>query len=91
MEICRKALKIGEDERTVVYYVTIDDLSDTATGIVLETYGVGVTICEIGETKIIPNVTFSETAILTLINLLASHLVTPVAVPDVVDDWLCTC
>jgi hypothetical protein len=90
MEICRKNIRLHEAaENTIVYFITIDDLSDAATGIELETYGVGITICESGETEIISNVTFSKTGILSLINLLACHLVTPVTVGDVVSDWLC--
>lgn len=97
MEICKMNAKlieenVGEDiaqEITIVYYVTIDEFTDATTGIVLETYGVGVTIVESGESEIIPNVTFSKTNILTLINLLSHHLVTPVTLSDVVYDWLC--
>ncbi len=82
-------MQTGDEERTLVYYVTIDDLNDAQSGIVLETYGVGITICESGETEIIPNVTFSRTSILALVDLLAYHLVTPVTARDVVNDWLC--
>lgn len=90
MEICRKSVRLIEEaDHTLIYYVTIDDLTDAATGIVLETYGVGISICESGETAVIPNVTFSKTGILTLIDLLAYHTVTPVTVSDIVDDWLC--
>lgn len=90
MEICRKILYLGETrEQTLTYYITIDDLTDNATGILLESYGVGVTIIESGETSVISNVTFSRTRILELVNKLANHLVTPVSVSDIVDDWLC--
>lgn len=90
MEICRKGINLGaEEEKTLIYYVTINDLNDDATGIVLESYGVGVTIVESGETAVISNVTLSNTRILELIHVLADHLVTPVTVADIVDDWLC--
>lgn len=90
MEICRKGFCPGEaQEQTLVFYVTIDDLTDDAAGILLESYGVGVTIIESGETSVISNVTFSRSRILELVNKLADHLVTPVTVSDVVDDWLC--
>jgi hypothetical protein len=89
MEICRNEISLDQVQEILVYYVTINDLIDTASGITLESYGVGVTLCESGETSVISNVTFSKTGILELINLLASHLVTPVTVCDVVDDWLC--
>lgn len=90
MEICKKRILLSEEtECTAVYYVTIDELTDTATGLILENYGVGVTLCERDETQIISNVTFSKAKILSLIDLLSGFLVTPVAVADVVDDWLC--
>lgn len=90
MEICKRSLKLHADnESTLVYYVTVDTVTNNASGIELETYGVGVTISESGETTMIPNVTLSKTAILELIELLASHLVTPVSVHDIVCDWLC--
>lgn len=89
MEIYRKSSKLYEEkESTIVYYVTIDELNDNTAGIVLETYGVGVTICESGESAVIPNVTFSKSGIFSLIDLLANYLVTPVTVCDVVNDWL---
>ena len=89
MEICRKKTILGEEEeKTLIYYVIIDDLYDATTGIELETYGVGVTVGESGETSAISNVTFNGTGILTLINLLADHLATPVTVGDIVEDWL---
>lgn len=91
MEICRKNIKLNEEkENTVVYYVTIEELSDLPAGMTLETYGVGITISESGETEIIPNVTFSKTSILALVELLAAQHVTPVSVGDIVEDWLCT-
>lgn len=91
MEICKKDLCLGEArEQTLTYYVTINDLTDDTTGILLESYGVGVTINESGESSVIPNVTFSRTRILELVNKLADHLVTPVSISDIVDDWLCT-
>jgi hypothetical protein len=93
MEICRMNSKLSQDEEnaqesTIVYFVTIDDLTDVASGIILESYGVGVTICQSGESAVIPNVTLSKTSILTLVELLSAYLVTPVSVGDIVDDWL---
>ncbi len=73
---------------TIVYYVTVNELVQPETGAVLEYYGIGVTICESGESAIISNVTFSKTDILSLVSLLSTCLVTPVSVRDVVDDWL---
>jgi hypothetical protein len=90
MEICKKQLQYGENATcTLVYYVTINDLTDETTGIELEAYGVGITNQERGETAVVPNVTFSKTAILELAALLSEHLVTPVTIGEVVEDWLC--
>jgi hypothetical protein len=92
MEMYKKNISLSEtDVNTVIYFITIDDLKDAATGIELETYGVGITINESGETEVISNVTFSKSGILSLVALLASHLVTPVSLSDVVNDWLCAC
>lgn len=89
IEICRKTSQLNADkESTIIYYITVDQVNDADAGIDLENYGVGVTIAESGETKIIPNITFSKTEILLLAALLATHLVTPVTVGDVVEDWL---
>ncbi len=90
MEICKKRTRFDADcDCTLVYYVTVDELFDPRTGIELESFGVGVTICENGETGIVPNVTFSKAGILSLADLIASHLVTPVTIRDIVEDWLC--
>ncbi len=89
MEICRKKTRLNtETDCTLVYYVTVDEWTNPSTGMELESFGVGVTICENGETGIVPNVTFSKTGILSLADTLAFHLVTPVTVRDVVEDWL---
>ena len=90
MEICRKRTRLDtESDCTLVYYITVDDLTEPHSGMELESFGVGVTICENGETGIVPNVTFSKTGVLTLADLLAFHLVTPATVRDIVEDWLC--
>jgi hypothetical protein len=90
MEYCRKESILSEDTpSTIIYFVTIDELTDAASGVELETYGVGITICQRNETVYIPNVTFSKTAVLKLSELLAENLVTPATIGDVVEDWLC--
>lgn len=89
IEICRKYSELYSDtQSTIVYYITVDEINDVDADIHLETYGVGVTIAETGETKIIPNITFSKTEIYLLATLLSTHLVTPVTVGDIVEDWL---
>jgi hypothetical protein len=91
MEVCRKVSNFRSGEkRTIVYFVTIDDLTDTSSGTQIENYGVGVSVCENGEEVFIRRITFSRAGILSLIELLAANLVTPVTASDVVYDWLCT-
>jgi hypothetical protein len=90
LEICKKKSQLGENNCcTIIYYVIIDELSNSTSGTELETYGVGITICESGESATIPNVTFNVTEILKLSELLANNLVTPATVYDVIEDWLC--
>lgn len=90
MEICRKRTNLNTERSfTLIYYVTVDELNEPSSGMELESFGVGVTICENGETGIVPNVTFSRTGVLSLAASLAFHLVTPVTVRDIVEDWLC--
>jgi hypothetical protein len=89
IEICKKSVVLnGQDESTIVYYITVDGMSEPGAETALESYGVGVTIVESGETAEIPNVTLSKDGILALAELLACHLVTPVTAGDVVVDWL---
>lgn len=89
IEICRKYSHLCADKQsTIIYYITVDEVNDADADIYLENYGIGITIAESGETRIIPNITFSKTEILLLAALLASHLVTPVTLGDVVEDWL---
>ncbi|WP_143162235.1 DUF6514 family protein [Sporobacter termitidis] len=90
MEICRKnAMLHPGQNNTLVYYIVVNDLKDFANDFACEIYGAGVTIVETGETEIVSDVTFSKNEIFSLIKLLSDHLVTPVAVSDVVSDWLC--
>ena len=89
MEFCRKSIKLnGRDDSTLVYYVTVDEMTEPGAETALESYGVGVTMIHSGETAIIPNVTVSGERIIALAELLSSHLVTPVTAGDVVADWL---
>ena len=89
IEICKRSVRLnGQDDSTLVYYVTAEDMPEPGASTVLESYGVGVTVAESGETAHIPNVTLSRDAILALAELLARHDVTPVTAGDVVIDWL---
>jgi hypothetical protein len=89
MEISRKTVKLdGETDSTIIYFVTTDDLTDPETQVSFEIYGIGVTILERGETGMISSMAFNKKDVFSLAELLASHLVTPVTVGDVVVDWL---
>ena len=90
MEICRKRAQLKETDCTLVYYVTVDNLTEPLAGLELESFGVGISICENSEFALVPHVTFSMTQVLYLAETLASHLVTPTTVRDIVEDWLST-
>lgn len=91
MEYCKKSVSFDTEEpKTLVYHVTIDEMHVPASESIIETYGIGVTIFESGETALIQNVTLSKSRIMSLSGLLAAHLVTPVTVNDIVEDWLCS-
>jgi hypothetical protein len=88
-EICRKMITLEDGrELTLVYSMTIDELTDIMTGQEYENYGVCVCLFESGETETIRSVTFSARGIQALLDLLATNLVTPATVGDVVYDWL---
>ncbi len=89
MEVRRNQARLCDQEKTLIYTITIDEVTEPVSGLELESYGVGVAILESGEAGIVPNVTFCRTKIESLIETLAAHLVTPVTVRDVVEDWLC--
>lgn len=89
-EICRKTAALDDGrELTLIYYMTIDELTDIMTGQEFENYGVCVCLFESGEEETIRSVTFNAKGIQALLDLLSSNLVTPVTVGDVVYDWLC--
>jgi hypothetical protein len=88
-EICRKNTTLEDGrELTLIYYMTIDELTDIMTGQEFENYGVCVCLFESGEEETIRSVTFSARGIQALLDLLSTNLVTPVTVCDVVNDWL---
>jgi len=89
LEICRKNIVLDNFvEKTLVYYITIDDIYDLRSSMPYESYGVGISLGNI-ETREIYGVTFSCDKIISLANLLSNALVTPVTLCDIVSDWLC--
>ncbi len=69
-------------EKSAAYYLLMEEA-----GNVCESYGVEVCF-EDGEQCRIPGITCSQTGILCLISMLMRCTVTPVALRDVVDDWI---
>lgn len=88
MEVIRRRTQLGDRDCTLIYFITIDDIADAATDLHLETYGVGITICEQEETAIVRCVTHSSALVFDLVQLLHDHIVTPTTVADIVEDWL---
>ncbi|WP_091128174.1 DUF6514 family protein [Oscillibacter sp. PC13] len=68
-------------EAEVNYYLLSEELEDS-----VGQYGLCVECGE--EAESILRITESQNAVLTLLSLLASGGVTPIAVRDVVEDWL---
>ena len=89
LEVCRKVLNYGSDaQRTLVYYILVDILGEEEDGSELENYGVSILIDEISEEASIRAITMSQVKISRLADLLASNLVTPVSLEEVICDWL---
>lgn len=68
--------------KAATYYLLTKEVGELC-----ESYGVAVCL-EDGEQCHIPDITCSHTGILGLISVLMRCTVTPVALRDVVDDWL---
>ena len=86
--ICKKVLMLGErDQCTLTYYLISDECGKEECD---KQYGVGIAIPERNEEEQICTITPSREKAMQLISLLASNFVTPVALRDVLYDWLCT-
>lgn len=86
-EICRKISMLGgEKQRTLVYYLIADLLPRR---LFLAQYGVGVSVLESRDEVDVRCITPNRSRAVQLADLLASNYVTPVALGDVVYDWLC--
>ncbi len=68
------------------YYIVIDQMEGNGV-FACESYGVKI-VGPDGEEAVIPNITVSISRIDELLELLQRNSVTPVALRDVVDDWL---
>ena len=90
IEICQKPTCFGNNcKATLVYNITVDELSDPAAGIAVESYGIRISIVESGEQDTVRHITCSLEKIEGLVRLLSENSVTPVTLRDVVADWLC--
>ena len=76
----------GELENGLRYYVLVDEL-ELGQGMLCESYGVKVTAPD-GEEASVRNITVRPGRIDRLLELLQRNQVPPVALRDVIDDWL---
>jgi len=74
---------------TLIYSVTIDELSETSLCVGVESYGAAIDVKENDEELCIRHITLCSSEIFALTSLLFSNSVTPATLPDVVYDWLC--
>lgn len=90
MIVCKKRTESDAGERlTLIYSVTIDELTNASFDANVESYGAGIAIEERGEEVYIRHITLHNSEISELTSLLASNFVTPTTLLDVVEDWLC--
>ncbi len=76
----------GELETGLRYYILVDEL-ELGQGMLCESYGVKVTAPD-GEEASVRNITVRPERIDRLLELLQRNQVPPVALRDVIDDWL---
>ncbi len=80
IEMCRKITGLGQAGQCTLVYSVIEDSPD---------FGISIQITEIEEEETVLNITRNETEIKELCDMLASNFVTPIALRDVVYDWIC--
>lgn len=85
IDSCTAADEAGRSLR-FDYYVLIGEMDTGA--FFCESYGVAVVETETGCICRVPNITVSAARIDRLMTLLLEHAVTPVNLPEVVQDWL---
>jgi len=77
----------GENYR-FTYYLLVEEVTG-GKGLICENYGVKISSDdENGDQIAIENITMSFNKIEQLLKLLADNFVTPVSLPDILEDWL---
>jgi len=90
MIMCRKKVRSdGGEKLSLIYSVTIDELTNDSLAAGVESYGVGIAIEESGEEAYVRNITLQSSEIFRLTSLLSSNFATPVTLSDIAEDWLC--
>jgi len=88
-EVCRKIINLGRaDQRTLIYSLVASEEYIEDMEIPVKCYGAAIRIDERDESTVIGGITANKDKALRLIDLLASNFVTPVALYDVVYDWI---
>jgi len=88
--MCKKETRSdGGEKLTLIYSVSVDELTNAELAAGVESYGAGIAIEESGEEVCIRNITPRSSEIFHLTSLLSSNFVTPSTLSDVVEDWLC--
>lgn len=80
-ETVRKTIKHGDDELTLVYFLTKSEMAER------KYYGAGVKIEENGEEAVLCDISGDMERVMEFIDLLSSNTVTPVTLYDVFYDW----
>ena len=90
MVISKRRIRTSGGVRlTLIYSVTIDELSSSSFAAGVESYGAGIYVVELDEEICIRHITLRMREILTFAKLLSRNYVTPSTFSDVVYDWLC--
>jgi len=88
--MCKKKLRTdGGEKLTLIYSITVDELSPISSSAGIESYGACISIQESGEELCLRHITLRSCEIFSLTSLLSSNYVTPSTLSDIVYDWLC--
>ena len=88
-EMCRRAAKSASGAKmTLIYSITVDELTNPVNGAELEDYGACVRVSESGESACVRHITPVSSKIFALTGLLSENTVTPTTLRDIVCDWL---
>ena len=89
MTVCKKKATTDSGQTlTLVYAVTVDELSADTLDTGIESYGVSIAAEEMGEEVCIRHITHSSAEILTFTERISKNFVTPATLADIVHDWL---